>query len=268
MLSWRSSGFSAHADEPARAQDRASLERVVRHITRAPIRIDAIHIDDEGRTRITTPPESRETARPRSLSTPWSGSTPSPARSPTAANAWFADCGAYASRTRAAGRFGARRLSTEKRSEQDRQQAPEQKRSRASWARLLRRILEVDPLLCSRCGIEMTIVSVITDPTPRSGSAGQSSARIQTPRRHPRALYSPPTAAIVLRAPFAKAAPPEARSAPRLELSPDGPRPRNASPLAPTLAARPMRNPIDGKLLNGVAEGASIGNIRTWTVSV
>ena len=33
-----------------------------------------------------------------------------------------------------------------------------------SWARLLRRILEVDPLLCARCGVEMKIVSVITEP--------------------------------------------------------------------------------------------------------
>lgn len=33
-----------------------------------------------------------------------------------------------------------------------------------SWARLLRRILEVDPLLCPRCDVEMVVVSVITDP--------------------------------------------------------------------------------------------------------
>jgi len=34
---------------------------------------------------------------------------------------------------------------------------------RRSWARLLRRIYEVDPLRCS-CGGELKIVSVITDP--------------------------------------------------------------------------------------------------------
>jgi hypothetical protein len=33
-----------------------------------------------------------------------------------------------------------------------------------SWARLLRRILEADPLLCPRCGVEMRIVAVITEP--------------------------------------------------------------------------------------------------------
>ena len=36
--------------------------------------------------------------------------------------------------------------------------------SRASWARLLRRILEVDPLSCPACGSELKIVSVITEP--------------------------------------------------------------------------------------------------------
>ncbi len=35
---------------------------------------------------------------------------------------------------------------------------------RRSWARLLRKILEVDPLLCPKCGVEMKIVAVITDP--------------------------------------------------------------------------------------------------------
>ncbi len=35
---------------------------------------------------------------------------------------------------------------------------------RRSWARLLRKLLEVDPLLCPKCGVEMRIVAVITDP--------------------------------------------------------------------------------------------------------
>ena len=36
--------------------------------------------------------------------------------------------------------------------------------ARASWARLLRRIFEVDPLLCPACGSAMKIVSVIREP--------------------------------------------------------------------------------------------------------
>ena len=38
------------------------------------------------------------------------------------------------------------------------------KKRKASWARLLRKILEVDPFACPRCGETMKIVAVITDP--------------------------------------------------------------------------------------------------------
>ena len=37
--------------------------------------------------------------------------------------------------------------------------------ARRRWAELLRRIFEVDPLACPRCGTEMRIVAFITDPT-------------------------------------------------------------------------------------------------------
>ena len=36
-------------------------------------------------------------------------------------------------------------------------------KSRASWARLLRKVFEVDPLTCLRCGAEMKVISVITE---------------------------------------------------------------------------------------------------------
>jgi hypothetical protein len=35
---------------------------------------------------------------------------------------------------------------------------------RPSWARLLHKIFEVDPLLCPHCQVEMRVVSVITEP--------------------------------------------------------------------------------------------------------
>jgi len=35
---------------------------------------------------------------------------------------------------------------------------------RASWARLIRKVFEVDPLVCSPCGAEMKILAVITEP--------------------------------------------------------------------------------------------------------
>jgi hypothetical protein len=37
------------------------------------------------------------------------------------------------------------------------------RKRRQSWARLIRKIFEVSPLSCPRCGAEMKVVSVITD---------------------------------------------------------------------------------------------------------
>ena len=36
-------------------------------------------------------------------------------------------------------------------------------RRRSSWARMLRMVFEVDPLICKRCGEEMVIVAWITE---------------------------------------------------------------------------------------------------------
>ena len=37
-------------------------------------------------------------------------------------------------------------------------------KSRASWARLIRRVFECDPLACPRCGAEMRVIAFLTDP--------------------------------------------------------------------------------------------------------
>jgi hypothetical protein len=39
------------------------------------------------------------------------------------------------------------------------------KASRQSWARLIQKVYEVDPLVCPKCGSEMKVVAVITDPS-------------------------------------------------------------------------------------------------------
>ena len=41
---------------------------------------------------------------------------------------------------------------------------PQPTKSRASWARLIRRIYEVDPLLCPRCRGPLELISVLMDP--------------------------------------------------------------------------------------------------------
>jgi hypothetical protein len=41
--------------------------------------------------------------------------------------------------------------------------APKKRRCPPSWARLLSKVYQVDPLVCSRCGNKMTIVAFVTD---------------------------------------------------------------------------------------------------------
>ncbi len=42
---------------------------------------------------------------------------------------------------------------------------PERAALRRRWANLIRRVYEVDPLVCPRCGAEMRVVGFITEPT-------------------------------------------------------------------------------------------------------
>jgi hypothetical protein len=41
---------------------------------------------------------------------------------------------------------------------------PERAALRRRWANLIRRVYEVDPLLCPRCGAEMRVIGFITEP--------------------------------------------------------------------------------------------------------
>ena len=77
---------------------------------------------------------------------------------------------AYANRSRRLYRPGAEDAATragpascEPGPDEDEQDAWIRQRRR-SWARLIARIYEVDPLTCPRCGHELTVVAALTDP--------------------------------------------------------------------------------------------------------
>src|SRR5207249_3673728 len=87
------------------------------------------------------------------------------------------------------------------------------KERRASWARLLRTIFEVDPLLCP-CGAEMKIISVITDSRARGSDSGTSpESSLHNPRSLPAAPAEHPTQRPRLPGNFACS-----RNAPRIEM--------------------------------------------------
>jgi len=62
----------------------------------------------------------------------------------------------------------------------------EQRRARRrEWARLIRRIYEVDPLVCAKCGGEMRIVSVILEHKVITTILGHLAGKGITPGRDP-----------------------------------------------------------------------------------
>ncbi len=136
LLGWVHSGFSVHGEQTVPTEDVQGAERLARYLTRGPLPIDVVEKVEGGRLRVRTPPDPRtglveKILDPLDLIHALTTQIPDPGQHLVRYSGW------YSNRSRGA---------------------------RASWARLLRRIFEVDPLLCPACGSEMKIVSVITEP--------------------------------------------------------------------------------------------------------
>jgi hypothetical protein len=65
LLGWSPSGFSCRATDPILPEEKDRLERLARYLTRAPLRLDAVHEDDKGRIRLATPPDPSSGATER-----------------------------------------------------------------------------------------------------------------------------------------------------------------------------------------------------------
>ena len=167
LLSWDPSGFSVHAGEAIEATQRESLERMARYMTRGPIAQARVFEQKEGRVKLLTPPDPR-TGQGHLLFDPLEWVHAVTTQIPDDRQHLVRYQGAYANVVRAL-----YRPEVGEAQQAEEESAPPAddgadistwgKQRRRSWARLLRRIYEVDPLLCP-CGGELRIVSVITDP--------------------------------------------------------------------------------------------------------
>jgi hypothetical protein len=163
MLAWPHSGFHVHDAVWAAADDKEFTVRLARYCARNPLALGRMEYDDE---------QSAVTYHSDKPSGPTAGSETTDALEflarltshiPNKGEVLQLCCGHYASRVR-----GMRR----KASEGDEQQPPVTvepepealREVKKRWAELLRRIFEVDPLACPRCGEEIRIVAFITEP--------------------------------------------------------------------------------------------------------
>jgi len=146
----------AHADEPGK------LERMARYIARAPFALGKIHVLAKDRVRVDTPPDPKTGATHVEMDV-LEFIHRVTTQIPDARRHLIRYYGAYSHRSR-----GARRAREEAQAGADQTKTdadePLPTKSRANWARLLRRIYEVDPLLCPRCRGPLEMISVLVDP--------------------------------------------------------------------------------------------------------
>jgi hypothetical protein len=169
LLSWRHSGFSVHTSVTVPPDDRDGLERLARYLLRAPVSLDRLRVE-EGSQAIAYAGRRRAGHEPHPPSAPVDPKDflarilmhiPEPRRHV------IRYYGAYSSVVRArrarqalaAVGGGAAPPSAE-----HEPASLEWKAARRRWAELIRRIYEVDPLVCPRCGGQMRIIAFITEP--------------------------------------------------------------------------------------------------------
>jgi len=184
LLGWKHSGFSVHVGAPVEASEprateqatlskraghrpaRGSMERVGRYLVRAPVSHARIQPQADGRVKLLTPVDPA-TGKDSVVFDPLDWVHAVTTQIPDPRRHLVRYYGSYANRARrlyrpceeaAGGLAGAPRREADPEGQEAGQQA-----RRRSWARLLRRIYEVDPLLCPRCGHALEIVAVITD---------------------------------------------------------------------------------------------------------
>jgi hypothetical protein len=163
LLSWVHPGFSVFAGPPVEAAAIASLESQARYITRPVLAMDALEKLADGSLVLETPPDPRTGATSIELDPiEWihriTSHIPDPGRH---CQRFY---GAYSNRGRipiATPDDKTAGLSAARLPERDNSDGSREALS--TWARLIRKIFEADPLLCP-CGGRMRIASFITDP--------------------------------------------------------------------------------------------------------
>lgn len=161
--------------------DRPQVEQVLRYVTRPPWRTDGVRLDAKGRVCVETPPDPKG-AQTECVLDPIEWVHAVVQQIPDPGLHLVRYYGAYANKIR--GRWAALRAKTgvesgkgdaamggeggagcgsTAASEGDPPESEFVRKRKANWARLLRRLFEVDPMI-GVCGGELKVLAVITQP--------------------------------------------------------------------------------------------------------
>jgi hypothetical protein len=163
LLSWRHSGFSVHAG--VRVEQRRDAARLGRYMARCPIVLDRLEWDASSEEVVIHPRPSRRAgpfAKPERLDVlaflaRALDHVPEPRQQQVRYWGWYSNA-ARGKRHKAEAKSKPIPPSTAG------EHQPKPSQNRLSWARLIRRIYSVDPLLCPYCGAEMKIVAFVVEP--------------------------------------------------------------------------------------------------------
>ena len=159
LLTWRhGGGFSVYARHLILDEEPARLAHTARYLVRPPVAAGRVRASADGRVLLRIPPDPRTGATTIELEPlEWlrrlTNQVPDPRRH------LVRYYGAYANRSRGLYRDGHRAVAAGEEADADTPCPP----SRASWARMLRRVFEIE-LLCPRCGTELAVISFVTEP--------------------------------------------------------------------------------------------------------
>ena len=162
LLSWVHPGFSVFAGPPVQLGAPESLESQARYIARPAMAMDALQQRPDGTLAMETPPDPRSGATLVVLD-PLEWIHRITAHIPDPGQHTRRSYGAYCNRARVAAAAGQGESDGAAQARSGGEDSDFARETRRTWARLLRKIFEADPLLCS-CGAEMKIVALITQP--------------------------------------------------------------------------------------------------------
>ena len=159
LLSWRRSGFSVHNRVHAHPGDGRDFEALVRYMMRSPVSLSRLRFSPGAREVVYVRKGGHDAAEPgegeridaEEFIARVLVQIPDPRRHVVR---YYA---AYSNRARG------QRRQAEAQLEGPLPPPPERAALRRRWASLIRRVYEVDPLVCPRCGAEMRVVSFITE---------------------------------------------------------------------------------------------------------
>jgi len=172
LLSWRHTGFSVHNRVRVEPEDQPAVERLARYIMRPPISLERMAWDGVGdvcyrrkRGQESTGLREREIEAfdPGEFLARVIMHIPEPRRHLVRYYGWYSNV--CRGKRRKAGREHEMDVDAVAGppSPTARVEARDARALRRSWAQLIKRIYEVDPLVCPSCGSEMRVIAFITE---------------------------------------------------------------------------------------------------------